>query len=284
VGEIIHKLQTLPDVAPYNLWSCKLQQAMGDALAAYRAWVLSMVEGCSTSLTQPCLAENLMLSLGITLPRALCEVTSKALMAALELPFLYTSFETFKHVRDRLLAAQQLAQHQAHRQSQQSGMLGWGDASVAQQCHQKRLDCLNTLLYLRALSAVESSLTHPEQQLLLEAGGPLQLPFLPVLPTTLAEEVLGLFTDVYRTIHALGFEEATSFHTVVAVVKALEMAGAHHPAHHPPNPQMQRDQGGGQGREGGGKGGSFQYGLLGGGQEGQQQQQLFQPRRLGTGV
>ena len=42
--------------------------------------------------------------------------------------------------------------------------------------------------------------------------------------------MLGVFTDIYRTIHALGFEDASNFDSIVSVVKAA--SGASERVHH----------------------------------------------------
>jgi hypothetical protein len=194
VGEIIAKLQTLPNSRPYSMWTAKLQSSLGEALEAYQGWVSAMV--ASPGALDERMTEAMFSTLSVTLPRAFCEVTSKAFMTALELPFLFTSFETFRHVRDQLL--------KYHRQAPPHRMAD----------NQKRIDCLNTLLYLRGLSAGEY--TYHDK---LDAGSALFQ-----LPTTLAEEVLGVFTDIYRTIHALGFEDVTNFESIVAVVRAMGMS------------------------------------------------------------
>lgn len=67
-----------------------------------------------------------------TVQPTLNEPPPQAFITALELPCLSTSFETFRHVRDRLLALQ-------HHLSLYP---------MAPE-HQRRVGCLNTLLYLR---------------------------------------------------------------------------------------------------------------------------------------
>lgn len=100
------------------------------ALEAYGGWVQCMAhDGGRAGAAE---VERMLSALTVALPRAFCEATSKAFITALELPYLSTSFETFRHVRDRLLALQ-------HHLSLYP---------MAPE-HQRRVGCLNTLLYLR---------------------------------------------------------------------------------------------------------------------------------------
>jgi hypothetical protein len=206
VSEIIARLASVPESRPYSFWTPKVHASLAMALEAYQPWVAGMMAGLGGAAQ----VEPMLSTLGVALPRAFCEATSKALMAALDLPCLFTSFETFRHVRDRLSWA--------------------GPTNQPRQGHQQRLSCLNTLLYLRQLGASELPAVHdktghpeggvgvgPNAGVGVVMGTPAAPPLLQ-LPTSLAEEVLGIFTDIYRTILALGFEEASNFESLVEAV------------------------------------------------------------------
>jgi len=190
VVEIISKIQTLPDRRPYRMWTSKLLICLQQALHAYESWMVA-VSGGECEVSQ---VESMFASLSVMLPRTFCEATSKAFITALDLPFLFTSYEAFKHVRDAL------TRYHANPRVMNSPRL------VAE--NQKRIDTLNNLLYLRGLSAGDHDRA-------VEVPCPLV-----IRPTTLADEILNIFTDIYRTLHALGFEEATSFDSIVQVVMA----------------------------------------------------------------
>ena len=102
-------------------------------------------------------ANGIPLTLPSLLPLSLLPPFPQAFITALELPCLSTSFETFRHVRDRLLALH-LQQHQ-QQQPTHLGLYpahagagpgpGLGPGPEPEHEHQRRISCLNTLLYLR---------------------------------------------------------------------------------------------------------------------------------------